>query len=450
MLRIEYPLIRSHEHRYILHVILEDFLGLPCHMEERDTHKITIRGEDGYTLTLPSLFLCMNESLWMKEPSLAKIAFAERHGVAVLFGETAECRHEGKNSCIDLDIFGASFFMLTRYEEAVQADKKDKHGRFPAEDSFGVKYGFIQRPLVNEYLEILWSHMKEIWPQLSRKRREFCILPTHDVDAPFYWQKMKFRNATRLASSQILKRKSPEEAYRTARAWIFAKAGIHRDDPYNTFFRLMDVTEKSGHRSAFYFVPNGKHKAYDPTYRIRQNSIRALIRNIASRGHEIGLHSSYNTYDNQPLLEQELRILKKTCSALGVYQEEWGGRHHYLRWSGPQAYGHWARAGLSYDSSVGFAGQAGFRCGTCYDFPTYDLFGRKQLSLRERPLIAMERSFLSPEYMNLKDKPEQIAAAIDGLKAHCRHYKGNFVLLWHNSALTEEWHWDLYKQAIAA
>ena len=43
----------------------------------------------------------------------------------------------------DLDMFSASFFMLTRWEEYVNI-KRDKHNRFPATESLAYKQGFLR------------------------------------------------------------------------------------------------------------------------------------------------------------------------------------------------------------------------------------------------------------------------------------------------------------------
>ena len=53
--------------------------------------------------------------------------------------------------------------MLSRYEEAVLLDRDD-HDRFPATASIAYKTGFLDRPIIDEYVEILWVAMKRVWP----------------------------------------------------------------------------------------------------------------------------------------------------------------------------------------------------------------------------------------------------------------------------------------------
>src|SRR5205823_4239631 len=79
---------------------------------------------------------------------------------------------------------GGAFFLLTRYEEEVLTER-DEHGRFPAALSLAARERFLDRPLVNEYAELLWRELRLLWPRLDRRRREFRLLPSHDVDVPF-------------------------------------------------------------------------------------------------------------------------------------------------------------------------------------------------------------------------------------------------------------------------
>ena len=48
-----------------------------------------------------------------------------------------------------------------------------------------LKANFLDRPIVNEYLEILWSCIHSIWPDLERKEYKAKNFITCDVDLPF-------------------------------------------------------------------------------------------------------------------------------------------------------------------------------------------------------------------------------------------------------------------------
>ena len=91
------------------------------------------------------------------------------------------------------------------------------------------------------------------------------------------------------------------------------------------------------------------------------------------RGHEIGLHPSYRTYLSPQQIKREFRILRHEAELAGIRQEQWGGRQHFLRWKAPDTWQGWEEAGLQYDSTLGYSDRPGFRCGTCYEYPVFNL-----------------------------------------------------------------------------
>jgi hypothetical protein len=133
----------------------------------------------------------------------------------------------------------------------------------------------------------------------------------------------------------------------------------------------------------------------------------------------------------------------------GMKQKPLGGRQHFLRWKTPETFQNWEYAGMEYDATLSYADMPGFRCGTCWEFPVYDLINRKPLNLIERPLIAMECSVTAERYMN-KGYGEEAFKVFKSLKDACKKYNGNFVLLWHNSELVTEEQKRLYLSVLDA
>jgi len=168
----------------------------------------------------------------------------------------------------------------------------------------------------------------------------------------------------------------------------------------------------------------------------------SVMRRISARGHEIGLHPSYKTFQEPELLRQEANRLRKICDEEGIEQSLWGGRMHYLRWEQPTTLRAWADAGMNYDSTMGYADRPGFRCGTCFEYPAFDPVTMESLDLRVRPLIAMDATILSPQYLGL-EKIEAIEK-IKYLKYLCEELGGQFVLLWHNSQFLFEEDKEMY------
>ena len=159
--------------------------------------------------------------------------------------------------------------------------------------------------------------------------------------------------------------------------------------------------------------------------------LQDVVRRIGARGHEIGLHPSYATYLDADETARQFNTLRQCAERNGVSQQEWGGRQHYLRWRAGTTWANWVLAGLDYDSSLGFAEITGFRAGCCHEFRTYDINARKELPLRERPLLLMETTLFASSYMNLT--PLQRLETTRSVYSACRLYGGDMTLLWHNS-----------------
>jgi hypothetical protein len=92
------------------------------------------------------------------------------------------------------------------------------------------------------------------------------------------------------------------------------------------------------------------------------------------------------------------------------------------------------------DCTVGYADREGFRCGTCYEFKTFNFLTRKKLNIKEYPLTIMEGTLVG--YRGLA--PCEMKKRIALLKDVIKKYNGKFVLLWHNSSFNTDG-WLVYK-----
>lgn len=464
MLVLHMPSSRENERRYISNVVFDEFLGLRVQLaqENRDDWCLTDT-TNHCQLTMPDSFLGCTQDAWLKPASLPKTPLSTwraledlpeativESGIPVIAGKKNLhgdwfTRIEDKSIWLGLDVLGSAFFMLTRYEEYVKQDR-DQHDRFPAKASLAYQEGFLDRPIINEYIEILWWCMKRLWPRLERKKRSFRTIVTHDVDVPFAQAFTGVLPLIRNCGGDVLKRKSFTAACNRLKTWRDVKKGDYKKDLNYTFDRIMDISEQNNIKSAFYFKTACTNPNYDNNYSIDHPYLRQLIRDIDNRGHEIGFHPSYETFQNPEQTKVEFYKLLQVCEEEGIEQDQWGGRQHYLRWQVPITWRNWAKAGINYDSTLSFADHASFRCGICYEFPVFDLEQRKPLPLMERPLIVMEGSVLGEKYMALNGE-----AALEymlELKRRCNRYNGDFTLLWHNSSFGKLDYWMFYESLV--
>ncbi len=345
---------------------------------------------------------------------------------------------------IGYDILGLTYWMLTRQEEVGRTDL-DRLGRFPATVSHAYKHGYLERPIVDEWLTILGQVIQRVGPVLALRQHTFSMKVSHDVDRPMRYGFRSFGSLIRAMAGDVVKRGDFKNALAAPWLRMTTKHQLHPADPFNTFNWLMDISEANSIRSAFYFICGRTAPDKDADYEPEHPAIRELMRRIHQRGHEIGLHPSFNTYQEPKLLEQEFDRLKKICAEEKISQAEFGGRMHYLRWEHPTTLQAWSDAGLAYDSTLSYADRPGFRCGTCFEYPGFNPLTHEQLPLRIRPLIAMECSIMGGGYMALGDG-ELAASKFLELRDVCKLYNGCFTVLWHNSELDKMGKRNIYKR----
>lgn len=446
---------RIPEREYIYGVIMREFLGMNCSVlyEERTDIEIMMPGDSHARIQIQDVLLQTDNENWLQPSTLPKLPLdvADVHGMdplPVLYGCVS---HSGQYvevtpemTYCGIDIFGSSLFMLTRYEEVVLTER-DQHGRFSATQSIAFQAGFLERPIVNEYVELLWTLMVRLWPDLQRRKRYTKVTVSHDVDFPYYMLGRSRFSMLKESLGDIVRRKDVESGLKKA-AMVLRPRSHLMSDPYNTFKWLMQLSERAGIRSSFYFITEQTVRGLDGNYRMDDFRIQQLLREIHERGHEIGLHPSYDTYKKPDRIKNQFDRLLNIATDNGIRQLQWGGRQHFLRWEAPVTWQYWEDAGLHYDSTLSYADHAGFRCGVCYEYPVFNLLTRRQLKLRERPLVVMDQSIVHPAYMGLTK--EQACDTIHRFYEQCKKYRGEFTLLWHNSQLVKSSDRAIYQACI--
>jgi hypothetical protein len=462
VLHVRQPASYSRERAYVLDVVLGELLGLAWKVtaEARSDVEITLPelADDGSLIIADRLF-ATPERDWLTPASLPQLPLARwslsttsltptlvTYDLPIIYGTPLEqgSFYAESDSRIELgvDIFGSIFFQLARYEE-IACQVRDEHDRFPADATLAHREGFLSRPLANEYVEVLWAAMARLWPRLRRRPRVFKEYLSHDVDSPIY-PAISHSATLKATLGDITRRHDRGLALARLRTLRTNQRGDRASDPYNTFDLIMDLSERRGLRSAFYFITGTTNPSFDGTYSLDDPWIGSLIRRIHERGHEVGLHPSYESFRDPATIRSERDSLLRACERLGVQQTALGGRQHFLRWENPVTWRAWEEAGLAYDSSLGFSRATGFRCGACCEYPVFDVLARRPLRLRERPLVVMEMALFDDHAKSDRDGLDTIGQ----LRDRCRLFAGDFTLLWHNSRLASRRERQLYTAAL--
>lgn len=351
-----------------------------------------------------------------------------------------------QDNCFQYDVLGLAFWMLSRAEEVGREDL-DHFQRFPATASHAYQHGYLERPIVDEWMMVLREICSTRWPSLRLKQHTFSMKLSHDVDRPSKFAQLSLKRLILTTGKDVLLHRNLSSLFKAPLIYLFGSKRLLKMDPNNTFDWLMEQSEKAGVKSAFYFIMGRTDPRYDAFYDGDERAIRQLMREIHRRGHEIGLHPSFNTYHKPDRIVAEAERLKMACKQEGISQNEWGGRMHYLRWQTPVTIKGWDDAGMSYDSTLSYADHAGFRCGTCREYPAYDPVDHKMLNVYIRPLIAMDQTVVGAGYMGLGHTEAALDKFLD-LKNQCKKVNGVFTLLWHNSFFSCRKDFEIYKSIL--
>lgn len=413
------------EKKYIIDVIFDEFLGLSYKINIKNNKNYEIILENENTIIIKDYFF---NNLTEKEQYLSgknipnNCKFIKKtplieNNIPIIFGKDLLNVSKKKITC-EIDIFASSFFMLTRWEEHVNKTR-DNHNRFPLKESFAFKHKFYDTPVVNEYVEILWNMLVYLDCKQERKKRSFNIILSHDIDYPLF----SSRNIFKAAGAELFVRKSLSDAYSSFKSII--KGRINPDnDLFNTFGYLMGLSEKHNLKSHFFFM-SAKKNSHNYGYSLKNKFIKNIFGEIKKRGHIIGFHPGYDTYNNYKKWKEELDLLSKFTSQKIVC-----GRQHYLRFDPLITWQIWEDNNMEWDSTLGFPEKEGFRCGTCFEYSVFNIHKRKKLILKEKPLIVMDGSI---NYGEKKNSGEIIDRVLK-IKKIVKKFNGDFILLWHNSS----------------
>ena len=87
-------------------------------------------------------------------------------------------------SFVPFDVFAASFYLLSRYEEYLPY-VKDKFERFTAQESLAFKNDFLDKPVIDIWAFKVRKLLEEKFNDYQFKEREFEFISNIDIDCDY-------------------------------------------------------------------------------------------------------------------------------------------------------------------------------------------------------------------------------------------------------------------------
>ncbi|WP_339917000.1 polysaccharide deacetylase family protein [Yeosuana marina] len=332
----------------------------------------------------------------------------------------------GDKSHIPYDIFAASFYLLSRYEEYLP-HVNDEFGRFSATESIAFKYGFLNQPVVDIWAYKFRDKLQEQYSKYKFPQRTYSISPIIDVPSAYNFR-MKGLLRTfggTLKDLSMLKLKSLYDRYMV----IFG----FKHDPFDTFKYIINKQKQTKHKFLFFFLI-GAYSTYDKGINPNKKGFVSLIKQVADYC-KVGLKASYFAIHDPVILKKEkLRMEAIINTSLTA------SRQSFSKLNLPESYRNLIELEIQEDYTMGYVNHIGFRAGTCTPFLFYDLDFEVQTPLKVWSYHLMDYALLQTK--SLLDKKKVLNEVIDEVKK----VDGEFVPVFHNYTFSESDRWDGFKE----
>lgn len=339
-----------------------------------------------------------------------------------------------KQGDVPFDLFAASFFLLTRYEEYCST-VTDTHGRYPYSESIIHQMGCIEEPIVDQWAYALKEELLIRYPECKFSPRTYQFIPTIDIDHPYLYRNKGFILNIFCLFKDLLKRD-----FLVFRERLFTILFL-KEDSYFNFKFLLQLYQKCGVKGLF-FVHRGPYGTHDRRYIYPSIKYRKMLKQI-SKEYPVYIHPSYAASFQKDLLEQEKKKLEQL---IGNKIDR--SRNHFLRIRIPETFRQLSEIGITHDYSLLYSSKVGFRAGTSIPFPFYDVEKDIETGLIIHPSTVMDVTLRRDYKMNAEESLAKIKEMATKIKA----VNGDFITIFHNSTLSESNQWkgwqEMYNQMI--
>jgi len=321
----------------------------------------------------------------------------------------------GEGSAIPFDIFSASFYLLSRYEEYLPY-VKDHHGRFPPRESLGYRNNFLKTPVVDLWALKFLEHLQERFPNITYKKRNYKHISVLDVTTSHAFAHRGFLRGISGFMVDFFSLKFRRLSQRTKTFFN------PKNDPYDNFAELIEL-HKAYKVDGMFFFQFAAYSTFDKNVSTISNKFRFLIKYIADYS-TIALSASYSSFKDIELLRKE----KKRLSDV-INRPVTSVRMRYNRVDVPETYRDLVESEFTDDYTMGYTHETGFRAGTCTPFYFYDINLEIRQPIRVHPFAVHDYAFAN--LTNREEILDKIATIYEAVKK----VDGSFITIFSNELL---------------
>jgi hypothetical protein len=321
---------------------------------------------------------------------------------------------------LPFDIFSASFYLLSRYEEHMNPSF-DMHNRYKVEESLAYKNGFLRIPLVDIWALELGKIINNEYNEIQFLLSNYNELNTFDIDFAYKYKGLSRYRFYKKALGNFFRFNFKELKKQ------FNKTIKDEFDTYDFIF------ESLGNKpSLFFFLLAEIESTHDKNLLPESSEYQNLIQQIASK-FPVGIHPSYHASSSKKILFTEKTELEKISNTIINTS-----RFHFLKFKLPYSYNHLVENNILQDYSMAYANKIGFRASTCKGFQFFNLIENKTQNLEIFSPCVMDVTLKNTEKLT----PNEANLAIENIKTEIKKVGGNFISIWHNSNLTDTPEWE--------
>ena len=419
LLLLIYTHIITNRNKYIFNLIFKDTLGINF---ELTTDNEAFKKHDGPKLSYTNNQLS-DELFFVSRNLLFETGVTEQNISTFDYNNNKVFYATGKASALPFDVFAASFYLVSRYEEYLP-HIRDEHDRFQPQDSLAFTNGFLQKPVVNNWILWIKELIQKKYPAIIFPEKKYKFISTIDIDNAYAYLEKGF---TRSFGGYL------KSASKFNRAEIIERTRVLlglQKDPYDTYDFQLEIIRKYKLKSIYFFLL-GDYGVNDKNLPIDSAKFQSLIKMLGDYA-QIGIHPSYGSNKSKEQLKKEVESLSKV-----LHREVTLSRQHFLKLTLPETYRNLIDLDITDDYTMGFASQVGFRASICTPFNFYDLDMELETKLKIHPFAMMEGTLKDYMKVHPEDAFQKIKFLIDEVKA----VKGEFISLWHNETLSNQKLW---------